>query len=184
MFICAPHTSPFPHSISLSPSKPLTTLDSLLHPYYHHLYFNASLPACCSVSPSPFPLLLSSLPSSFYLCPAYPLIPPVLPAFYFHHNYLCISLIASLPKCHYVSSSLPCYYYLYVILPRSQCHYIFLLCFLSYPASVGLFLFHPLTCYIYHTVNKYHNLSLSVFFSNSSTCTLWQSTVKLFKTSN
>lgn len=94
----------FPHSIYQSLSKPLTILSSLLHPDYHRLYFNASLSACSSVTPSPFPLMSLSLPSSCYLCPADPLILPAPPAFYFHHNYLCISLIASLPKCHYVSS--------------------------------------------------------------------------------
>lgn len=44
-----------------------------------------------------------------------------------------------------------------------------------------LFLFHPLTSYIYPTKNKYHNLSLSVFFSIAISRTPCQPTVKQFK---
>lgn len=70
----------------------------------------------------------SSSLSSLYLCPALSSFHPShsLPPSLFHHNYLCISIIASLPKCHYVSSSLSHCYYRYVILSLSWCHYIYL----------------------------------------------------------
>ena len=160
------YSPPSPNSISFSQPSLLSihvfSITPVLSPSLYlssSPQLSSSIPFPSYVNNPPFLLLSWSLIPSPLLLSLHTSFTTIIPALASSHLSLSVIIFFS---------SLPLYYYLYVILPLSWCHYIYLLCFLSYPARLlGCFYStHSPAIFITQRTNTTTSLYLS--FSLSS----------------